>query len=274
MENRELSILFTEKTAGTDGRRITAAVSSEAIDRDDEIVSAAAMKAAMTAYMRNPVILAAHTHKLADGTSPVVGRVCKWWQEANKTFCEIEFADTPLGLQYWTLYSGKYQKAFSIGFRSHRGESRNIDGKSVYVHTDIELFEISAVAVPANPEALSKHAKGRIAFIQGMKQHVRIDELMTDSKLVVSAIEKQESIEDGDSRTLSQDEMLVLDHLKKQGIPFAEALFSFPDYPEFAEGATDAMFLGLDEDVDDEKFFDPDGTGTVCEPNYAAIFKK
>jgi HK97 family phage prohead protease len=137
-------------------RRITAVISSEAVDRDDEIVSASAMKEAMAGFMKNPVVLAAHTHRLSDGSSPVVGKVIKWWQEKDKTVAEIEFADTPLGLEYYVLYAGGYQKAFSIGFSSLKCGNKIIDGRSVVVHESIEMYELSAVAVPANPEALTK----------------------------------------------------------------------------------------------------------------------
>lgn len=157
---------ITEKAADQDGRRVvTAVVSSEVVDRDGEIVTAAAMKAAMTAYMVNPVVVASHLHRLTDGASSVVGRVLKWWQEAGKTWVDVEFAGTGLGLEYWSLYSGKFQRAFSIGFRPLEGEDRFIDGKSVHVITKIELFEISAVSVPANPDALSKSAKRRLDFV-------------------------------------------------------------------------------------------------------------
>jgi HK97 family phage prohead protease len=114
------------------------------------------MKNAMSAFMKNPVVLASHTHRLSDGTSPVIGKVVKWWQEKDKTLAEIEFADTPLGMEYYILYAGGYQKAFSIGFRSVKRSSQVIDGKSIVVHEEVEVYELSAVAVPANPEALTK----------------------------------------------------------------------------------------------------------------------
>jgi HK97 family phage prohead protease len=169
-------ILYAEsiKEANQATRRITAVISSEAVDRDDEIVSAAAMKQAMVGFMKNPVVLAAHTHRLSDGSSPVVGKVIKWWQEKDKTVAEIEFADTPLGLEYYVLYAGGYQKAFSIGFSSMQRSSKIIDGRSVSVHESIEMYELSAVAVPANPEALSKAMQDQITkSIAAMEKSVK-----------------------------------------------------------------------------------------------------
>ena len=139
-------------------RRIIAVISSEAVDRDDEIVSADAIKAAMPGFMKNPVVIVYHTHRLGDGTPVVIGKVIRWWQEKDKTLVEIEFADTEKGREYFSLYAGKYQQAFSIGFNSNpqKRERRTIDGKTVLVHTEIKLYELSAVAVPSNPEALTK----------------------------------------------------------------------------------------------------------------------
>jgi HK97 family phage prohead protease len=268
MENKDLSILFAEKTAGKDGRRIVAAVSSEAVDRDDEIVSAAAMKAAMTAYMKNPVILAAHTHRTSDGTPTTVGKVTKWWQEDSKTFAEIEFADTPLGQQYHTLYAEKFQRAFSIGFKPIKQERRTIDGKSVVVYTEIDLYEISVVPVPANPEALSKSAKRKMGFVQerraGRNTYEKIRKNRPD--VFLSACEKSDDFDMGRLDGLTQDELIVLRYLEKQGIEYAEALFSLPaDYgTSFDDGG---------KDVDDDEFFDPEGNQSDSRPDYAAIFK-
>jgi HK97 family phage prohead protease len=149
---------YEEKSA--DGARIiTAAISSETIDRDGEIVTAAAIKAAMAGYMKNPVVMTYHKHSLGDGAPTVIGKVISWRQDKGTTYAEIEFAETDLATQYWQLYAGKFQRAFSIGFNTIKAETRYIDNKAVKVHTAIDLFEISAVGVPANPDAITKTFK-------------------------------------------------------------------------------------------------------------------
>lgn len=140
-------------------RRITAAISSEAIDRDGEIITASAIKSAMVGFMKNPVVMTYHKHSLDDGTPTVIGKVVKWWQDKDTTFVEIEFADTDLATQYWKLYAGKFQRAFSIGFNAIKAEQRYVAGKMVKVHTAIDLYEVSCVGVGANPEALTKMFK-------------------------------------------------------------------------------------------------------------------
>lgn len=145
------------KAVDAEQRRITAVASREMIDRDGEVVSLAALRAAMKEYMQNPVILASHTHRLADGRSPVVGKVIDYTFTGRDLVITVEFAQTELGEEYWRLYKDKFQRAFSIGFIGRSAPvAEVVDGRRVRVWKDIELLEISCVAVPANPAALSK----------------------------------------------------------------------------------------------------------------------
>ncbi|MBE0535003.1 MAG: HK97 family phage prohead protease [Phycisphaerae bacterium] len=163
---KEWSGCLRVKEIDGDAREITAVASAEVIDRDNEIISIAAVKAAIGPYMENPVVLAAHSHKTSDGRSSVVGKVTKAWTAGNAFYVKIAFAPTELGQEYWLLYSGKYQRALSIGFRvtaPMRTEMR--EGKSVDVITALELYEISCVPVGANPAALSKSREGKRRFV-------------------------------------------------------------------------------------------------------------
>jgi len=191
---------FCEKASGE--RRIIAVVSDEVIDRDGEIITAEAMWSAMPGFMRNPVILAGHQHRLADGKSPVVGRVVRWWKEGRKTVCEIEFIDTDLGNDYFKLYGSKVQRAFSIGFRPVKQERRTIDGRPVNVITELELFEISAVAVPSNPEALSKSHLKKQGFIESKKRERYAEALRSSDPLAPFTKEQQALMDDDERREL------------------------------------------------------------------------
>jgi HK97 family phage prohead protease len=164
------------KSIDEEKRQITAVASSDDIDRDDEIVETAALKAALPGFMRNPVVLACHQHRLADGRSPVVGTVVDAKAGAHSLTVRIEFADTPLGLEYWALYKGKYQKALSIGFRviGEREEVRK--GKRIKIITALELYEISCVPVPANAAALSKSREGKRQFVEAKRRERELAE--------------------------------------------------------------------------------------------------
>ncbi len=241
---------ITEKAAEQEGRRvITAVVSSEVIDRDGDIITASAMKAAMAAFMRNPVILASHQHKLDDGTSPVVGRVIDWRQEGKKTICDIEFAGTELGLQYWKLYSEKFQKAFSIGFRPISFEEKYIDGKRINVITEIMLYEISAVAVPANQDALSKSAKRKRDFVESKRGG--FNPAGNAGFDVVSCLEKYDDFMAGRFDGITAEEKAFLERTIKETEELVDA---FPDgYPGPCPG--DIIELEFGDMSDAEKAF-------------------
>jgi len=51
--DKQLFSAMKVKDVNQDERRVTACISSEIIDRDDDIVRLSAMKAAMPAYMKN-----------------------------------------------------------------------------------------------------------------------------------------------------------------------------------------------------------------------------
>jgi hypothetical protein len=138
--------------------------SSEVIDRSEEIIEQSGWK--LDEFRRNPVMLACHQHRLADGKSPVIG---SWphveirgdLKAAGVTgkvlLGAAKFSQlTQLGKDYYNLYCvERHMKAVSVGFQPIKGERRKVDGRSVYVHTEAELIEISPVAVGCNQEALA-----------------------------------------------------------------------------------------------------------------------
>jgi len=148
-------------------RTIQAVASTGDIDRDGEIILPSAFIESLHAFRANPVILATHQHRLSTGSSPVIGSAVpeSITVAENAVTFKMRFADTPLGSEYWQLYKDRHMRAFSIGFIPLEAEYQKLKGKSspVFVHTKIELLEISAVPVPSNRNALAR-AKG---FFEG-----------------------------------------------------------------------------------------------------------
>jgi len=142
--------------------RITFTISTDKLDRQGEIVKAEAVAEAVTRpgeFRENPVALASHLHRLSDGMPPAVGSwdIDSLRQTNHRVQLTLQFAvDTKLGDQYWRLYSKRHMRAVSIGFRILDGHEEVKDKQRIYIITKIELFEISCVAVGANPQALSK----------------------------------------------------------------------------------------------------------------------
>jgi hypothetical protein len=72
--------------------------------------------------MKNPVILAGHSHRLGDGRSPFVGSVVGYKYQGKDFVITVQFADTELGLEYWERYKNKHQRAFLMGFGSRNSK--------------------------------------------------------------------------------------------------------------------------------------------------------
>jgi len=136
-------------------------ISTDEIDRYDEVVEPAAIKESLPAFIANPVVLGCHQPRLANGEPPVIGNVLPESVRIgeHQIDADILFDDDELGSKYARKYRKKVMRAFSIGFKPLKGEYRDISSKRTWIWTEIELLEVSAVAVPANRNALAR-AKG------------------------------------------------------------------------------------------------------------------
>ena len=139
---------------------IHAVVSSGIIDRYNEIVTPEAFAQAIKAtdFVNNNVVLASHRHAYDTAEPPVIGNVLTetYRLEGVDSIVDILFDDDELGQKYARKYRKKVMRAFSIGFRGLEGKYENQDNVQIWLWTKIELLEISAVAIPACPSALSK----------------------------------------------------------------------------------------------------------------------
>lgn len=157
------------KTIDAEKRQIRVLASSADLDRDGERVLPTAFKKHLSVFLSNPVILAAHQHRLEDGSPSVVGRAEKVWIENTGLWCIIKFAETDLAEKFWQLYRDGFMKAVSIGFAPIAWHDSNENGKSVRIFEEVELYEISLVAVPSNRAALSKSQQRKADWL-GEKQ--------------------------------------------------------------------------------------------------------
>lgn len=140
---------------------VHATVSTDEVDRYQEVIKPEAFKEALPSFLVNPVVLPAHQNRLSNGDPPVIGNVVTTSIRIHEhgVDMDIEFDDDELGQKYARKYQKKMMHAFSIGFRGLEGEDTTIDGIRVWIWTKIELLEVSPVAVPANRGALAR-AKG------------------------------------------------------------------------------------------------------------------
>ncbi|MDA1035276.1 MAG: HK97 family phage prohead protease [Chloroflexi bacterium] len=130
---------------------LTVVASDETVDRMGDVVRADGWD--LTAYKRNPVFLWAHDYaRTPIGRSEWIG------VDGTRLLATVEFAPTEFAKEVETLYRQRFLRAVSVGFRAkaftfRKGPHGAIEGIE---YTKQELLEISAVPVPANPQALGK----------------------------------------------------------------------------------------------------------------------
>jgi HK97 family phage prohead protease len=140
-------------------RTLIAVVSDDSVDRYGDIIEAAGWD--LENFKKNPVIPWAHaTGGFFTAAELPVGKAEDVWVEGNKLYAKIKFAEHAKAEDVWQLYKDGFLRAFSVGFlpkkyeAMYEGEGREAHFIG-YKFQESELLEISAVPVPANPNALA-----------------------------------------------------------------------------------------------------------------------
>lgn len=107
-------------------------------------------------YKKNPVFLFGHDYR-----QPPVGKAVKVWVDGNALKFHIKFADAEtyaFADTIYRLYQGGFMRATSVGFADKEREpiidKKNEGQQTGWRFLKQELYELSAVPVPANPNAL------------------------------------------------------------------------------------------------------------------------
>lgn len=203
--------------ATSDERTVDIIASTGEIDSYGERVDPAGIDLAR--YAKNPVLLFGHNaYGLPIGHTEDV-RV-----EGNELRALGRFVSAAANPDAERAYQCARQKALrgvSIGFRSKATRVDTIEGRSVVVHTAVELVEISLVTLPANPGAVVTDA--RSALTQGrdsqpMKQwqHMTMDErraaLETNREKAIAQRDAKPTFRGKSWDELSVDEMIACRH--------------------------------------------------------------
>lgn len=139
-------------------RTIDFVASTEAVDRYGDVIRVAGWDFA--SYKKNPVFLFGHRSQ-----DPPIGKCVKIWTEQNPApaLCQtIQFADAVtygFADTIFNLYKNGFMRAVSVGFMPtvQPVPFSDLEGHFVgYEFNGQELLELSAVPIPANPEALAR----------------------------------------------------------------------------------------------------------------------
>lgn len=148
-----------------DKRQVHFLCSTDTVDRYGEIVEPEAYRASLDAFMQNPVFAAGHQHVGLNGEPTVLGHWEKVWITKDGLEGIAQFDDEDeLAQRYWNNYRKGHMRAVSVGFivKPNGWDMREVEidqeRQRVRVFTDVDLLEISAVMVPANPDALVRRS--------------------------------------------------------------------------------------------------------------------
>ena len=143
-------------------RSVLFTISKEVVDRDGDILRASGVD--FSNYMKNPVFLSFHNSREFP-----LGKVIKFWVEGNEVKAIVYF---PTLEELSTDPNNASEKAKLVDFTYHCYKTGMLNAVSVgfipveWIETDNgydilkwELLEFSAVAVPANQDAIAQAVK-------------------------------------------------------------------------------------------------------------------
>lgn len=140
------------KAIDDDNRRITFVMSTETVDRDGDVIRQDGWD--LEGFKKNPVFLVFH-----DQRQFPIGKVETIGVESDRLIGTVKFADRgtyeTADIAY-ELYKQGIMNAVSVSFAAKEYEP--MDGGGLEIKSQ-ELFELSAVPVPANPEAVAVASK-------------------------------------------------------------------------------------------------------------------
>jgi HK97 family phage prohead protease len=160
--------------------------SDETLDRYGEIITASGWKLAN--YQRNPVFQ--NSHQYGDILF-TLGRAITTEVRQAKLYQRIQFATdvNPVAKLAYGLYKGKFLSAVSVGFVPLLWENGTQETPYRRKYIEQELLEVSAVSIPANPNALA------LAYKSGAieKSDIReLSQLLLSVSITAGTHEKRE----------------------------------------------------------------------------------
>lgn len=125
--------------------------SDETLDRYDEVICASGW--ALARYLKNPVFQDSHDYSTILRT---IGKAVVTEVRGNRLYQRISFAvdANPLARIAHAMYRGGFLNAVSVGFIPLEWENGGAGSGFARRYLKQELVETSAVAIPANPNAL------------------------------------------------------------------------------------------------------------------------
>ncbi len=132
-------------------KRVVVYVSTPAIDRYGEIIEQSGW--IFDNYAKLPVLLSCHDYK---SLMSQIGKAVNWGVDEVGLWMEFEYFVGQGNMEAdwgWRLVQNGVA-GYSVGFNPIQWEERVINGRKVKVYVKQELWEVSQVIIPANPDAV------------------------------------------------------------------------------------------------------------------------
>ena len=147
------------KTINPDNKTITGYISTFGWDRDMERFVKGAWD--FSHYVKNPVVLWSH-----DISQPPIAKNVDMKEDEFGVLATSEFdSKGEKAMEIFSLFERKFLSAFSVGFlrKDYNVEDTGLGSQGLAI-TKAELYEYSAVSVPANPGALVARELAQLAI--------------------------------------------------------------------------------------------------------------
>ena len=148
------------------------------LDRDQEIIEPTAWTKTLESYMQNPVVRFMHQ-------DPVGKTVEARIEPAKGLYVKTKIIPTDLGRNVWKLIKAGVVKSYSIAGKVTSDDMvfhEDLD-RDIHHITGVDLYEISLVDVPANPQAVIEAiAKAKSSSLVDFKDPIVIKSLIRDAK--------------------------------------------------------------------------------------------
>ena len=131
-------------------RHLQVTINTRIRDRRGDILEPGG--AQIASFLKNPVVLWAHDYRALP-----VGRATSLMRDGEALKADVLFAPTDFAREVYQLYAKGFLRAWSVGFLPLEWDVIEDENKRFagYHVRSWELIELSAVPVPANPEALT-----------------------------------------------------------------------------------------------------------------------
>lgn len=154
-----LAKAFVEK-AEDNGTLEVAIASDGVVDRHGEVISQTGWN--FKNFKKNPVFLWSHNSGVGEARPPI-GKVKKLWFEGKGKRTKLMFQpqfdlEDSFAKEIYRKYKDGFLNAFSVGFIPLEAEENT--------YTKSELLEISAVPIPANPNAIVSLSKSGMKSVE------------------------------------------------------------------------------------------------------------